>query len=413
MRLLHTSDWHLGQTLHDFDRSAEHQHFLDWLLDTLEAQNVDALVIAGDIFDTANPSAAAQRQLYTFLAEARRRIPQLAMALIAGNHDSPGRLEAPLPLLDTLGATVVGSVPRLAGGGVDIERLVAPLRNGYGDVIAWCLAVPFLRPGDVPSVEGEGDGFARGVEFLYRQACEAALARRESHQPIIALGHCHMVGGEVSEESERRIVIGGSEALSADIFHPDIAYVALGHLHRPQRVGGKDHIRYSGSPLPMSFAERDYPHQVVIVDFEDGKFSGCSPLHIPRPVPFLRVPEKPAPLDDVVTALQTLDVPDGPQPYVEVLVRLDAPEPGLRAKIEEALMGKDVRLVKISISRPQLASGGSADVPLSLSDLERLDPQTVFEKLCDTKNVAAEHRPPLTKLFQELLVEDGEEEALV
>src|SRR5450830_1653635 len=112
MRLLHTSDWHLGQSLHNFDRHYEHQCFLDWLIDTIVAEEADALLIAGDIFDNANPSSNAQRQLYRFLQQAKTRAPGLQIVVIAGNHDSPGRLEAPGPLLEAHGTVVIGNVVR-------------------------------------------------------------------------------------------------------------------------------------------------------------------------------------------------------------------------------------------------------------------------------------------------------------
>jgi exonuclease SbcD len=217
MRLLHTSDWHLGQTLHNFDRTWEHQRFLDWLLDTLVDEAVDALLIAGDIFDNANPSAASQRQLYHFLQQARARSPQLDIVVIAGNHDSPGRLEAPGPLLAAHGTHVVGYMARTGDGEIDLERLLVPLTGRDGAVQAWCVAIPFLRPGDVPRAavrEGEPlDPYAaylQGIALLYRQAYALAEARRMPGQAILAMGHCHMVGGDASPDSERRIVIGGT-----------------------------------------------------------------------------------------------------------------------------------------------------------------------------------------------------------
>jgi exonuclease SbcD len=383
MRLLHTSDWHLGQTLHDFDRTHEHQHFLDWLLDTLENERTELLLIAGDIFDNANPSAASQRQLYRFLADARARMPQLAIVLVAGNHDSPGRLEAPSPFLERFGATCVGGVQRGHDGAIEFERMVVPVRNGAGDIAAWCLAIPFLRAGDVPRVDTDGDPYLAGVARLYREALDLALARREPHQPIIALGHCHMRDGLTSDDSERRVVVGGAEALPAGIFDPAIAYVALGHLHLAQTVGRHAHIRYSGSPLPMSFSEIHYPHQVLGVDLEDGAVSEVRPISVPRPVPLLRVPASPQPLDEVLAALRTLDLPEVPahqQPYLQVRVRLDAPEPALRARIEAELDGKPVRLARIEVSASATAGNHGAPV-LSLDELGRLDPASVFSRL--------------------------------
>ena len=141
MRLIHTSDWHLGQTLHNFERGYEHQAFLDWLLVTLDSEQAEALLISGDIFDTANPSAASQKQFYRFLQQAKARVPHLNIVIIAGNHDSPGRLEAPGPLLETLDATVIGFVPRLTDGSINLHKLVVPIKNKSGEVKAWCLAI--------------------------------------------------------------------------------------------------------------------------------------------------------------------------------------------------------------------------------------------------------------------------------
>ncbi|MFT5531915.1 MAG: exonuclease SbcD [Candidatus Paceibacteria bacterium] len=406
MRFIHTSDWHLGQTLHHFERGAEHQHFLDWLIDTLETEQAEGLLICGDIFDNANPSAASQKQLYRFLQQAKQRIPHLNILVIAGNHDSPGRLEAPAPLLASLDASVVGFVPRHADGSIELARLVVPLKNRAGEIAAWCLAVPFLRPGDVPRSEGDGDPYMAGIALLYRQVLDHALTLRQPGQAIIALGHCHMVGGDVSEDSERRIVIGGTEALSAGIFDPAIAYAALGHLHLAQRVAKQDHLRYCGSPLPMSFAEIGYPHQVLRVDLDGERVAAITALPIPRAVDLLRIPKQPAPLADVLVALAALDLPatDDLQqmPYLEVRVRLDAPEPGLRATIEAALEGKPVRLARIDTS---MAASTAVGAPaLSIDELDRLQPEDIFNRLYRSK-YDTDTPAPLQAAFAELLLD--------
>jgi exonuclease SbcD len=392
MRLLHTSDWHLGQTLHNFDRTYEHQCFLDWLLDTIVAEEVDALLIAGDVFDNANPSATAQRQLYRFLQQARVCAPQLDIVVIAGNHDSPGRLEAPGPLLEAHGTRVVGHVVREAAGNIDVERFLVPLTGKDGAVRAWCVAIPFLRPGDVPRVappSADGapndafDAYLAGIRSLYQQAYELARARATDGQAIVAMGHCHMVGGDASPDSERRIVIGGTEALPAAMFGPDVAYAALGHLHLAQRVGQQDHLRYSGSPLPLSFAEVGYRHQVLRIDLDGSRAAAIEPIHVPRAVELLRVPERPAPVKQAIAELVGLDLPDLPRdawPYLEVRVLLDAPEPGLRAQVEAALEGKPVRLAKIEPTRRVVTTAG-AEPALSLDQLAQLQPDDIFRRL--------------------------------
>jgi len=422
MRLLHTSDWHLGQSLHNFDRHYEHQRFLDWLLDTIVSEQADALLVAGDIFDNANPSAASQRQLYTFLQQARARAPQLDIVVIAGNHDSPGRIEAPGPLLEAHGTTVIGYPHRDAEGNIVMERMLVPLTGKDGAVAAWVLAVPFLRHGDVPrmalpagaapapadastdtsdataspdaeaapEVDVTSDAvpapqpapYLAGIAELYRQALELAAVRAGDGQAIVAMGHCHMVNGTMSAESERRIVIGGTEMLPTGIFPPPIAYAALGHLHLAQQVGPHEHIRYCGSPIPLSFAETNYPHQVLRIDLDGARVGSITPLPIPRAVQLLRIPEKPAPLEQVKAALAALELADRPleqQPLLEVRIKLTAPEPGLRAAIEEALQGKPVRLAKIETSSAARASFEEA--ALSLDQLATLQPDDIFKRL--------------------------------
>ncbi|MGX9730658.1 exonuclease SbcCD subunit D C-terminal domain-containing protein [Janthinobacterium aestuarii] len=383
MRLLHTSDWHLGQTLHNFERGYEHQCFLDWLLDTLVTEQVDVLLVAGDVFDNANPSAASQKQLYVFLQQARARLPALQLLVVAGNHDSAGRLEAPGPLLAAHGTHVIGHLLRDEAGNIDLERLLLPLAGGDGQVQAWCLAVPFLRPGDVPKLPAGDtqDAYLGGIALLYRQLTDLALARRQPGQAIVAMGHCHMVGGEMSNDSERRIVIGGTEMLPSGIFDTSIAYAALGHLHKAQAVGGQEHIRYCGSPIPLSFAEVNYRHQVLCLDIDGGALQSVRAIEVPRAVPLLRVPGTPAPIDEVLAQLAALDVPAAPaeaQPFLEVRVRLDAPEPGLRTRIETALDGKHVRLAKIETSS---AARSSAPENLTLDQLAQLQPDDIFRRL--------------------------------
>jgi exonuclease SbcD len=385
MRLLHTSDWHLGQSLHNFERHYEHQRFLDWLLDTLVAEQADALLIAGDIFDNANPSSASQKQLYRFLQQARERVPHLNLIVIAGNHDSPSRLEAPGPLLEAHGTRVVGTVQRDADGDIDLEQLVLPLTGRGGAVKAWCLAVPFLRPGDVPRIEDTAaDPYLAGIALLYRQALELALARRQDGQAILAMGHCHMVDGQMSNDSERRIVIGGTEMLPAGIFDPAIVYAALGHLHLAQSVGKQQqHIRYCGSPIPLSFAEVGYQHQVLRIDIDGAAVSEIVPLLVPRAVELLRIPARPALLPQVLEELAALAVDEAPperQPFLEVRVLLDAPEPGLRSRIEAALDGKPVRLAKIETSSAARGSSIDDDV-MTLDQLEQLKPDDIFRQL--------------------------------
>jgi len=386
MRILHTSDWHLGQNFFGFSRHYEHQQFLDWLLLTLVEQKIDVLLIAGDVFDTANAPASAQQQLYQFLCAAKLKTPHLQVVIIAGNHDSPTRLEVPMPFLSAFDMVVIGQVTRQHQQ-IDVERMVIPLKNRQGEIKAWCLAIPFLRPSDVPKVDNAKDAYLEGIAALYQQATDCALDKRETGQAIIAMGHCHMLGSQVSEDSERKLVMGGIESLSSAIFAPEISYVALGHLHLAQKVGGDDRVRYSGTPLPMSFSEEHYQHSIRVIELDQDVIKSATSVLIPRTVPLYRIPKtKAEPLDAVLTFLQQHDwptIPEQQQPYLLVRVQLEKPEPSLRQQIEQALADKAVKLVKIETTYPSVTCDD--DKIMSLEDVQRLQPEDVFLKMYQQK----------------------------
>ena len=356
MRILHTSDWHLGQTLHDYDRGFEHDAFLAWLLEQIVVERIDLLLIAGDLFDVANPPASAQERWYRFLARARTRIPALGIVAIGGNHDSASRLEAPSPILDALGVHLVGGLPRRSDGALDLDRLIVPFESASGER-AWVAAVPFLRLSDVTAVgEAEARDPSEGVRAIYRAVLEAMKLRRSAGEPMIALGHLYAVGGQVSELSERKVLGGNQHAIAVEAFFSDeIAYVALGHLHLAQAVGGRDHVRYCGSPIPLALDEANYRHQVCIVEIEEGRVSTRRSLEIPRAVPIVRIPSVgAAPLDAVLIAVRALatcdDAADNAlaiRPFVDLHVRLDQPEPLLREQLDAALAGKSARLCRV------------------------------------------------------------------
>lgn len=362
LRILHTSDWHLGHSLHDLPRDLEHQAFLDWLLGCLEAHAADVLLIAGDIFDTANPPSRAMRMWFDFLQRARGRCPGLDIVVIGGNHDSPARLEAANPVLQALGIQVVGAVSRLPEGGLDVERMVVPLHDADGAVAGWCGAVPYLRPADLPSgVEpglfDHGDTLIAGVRAVYDAVTAALRARAEPGQHLVGMGHAYMVGGALSELSERRVLGGNQHALPVDLFAADYAYVALGHLHRAQRVGGRDTVRYAGSPIPLALDEDRYTHQVLLATLPNDGPTVVEALPAPRHIDVLRIPGRDgAPWEEVAPLLEALpcasaDADSIRWPYLEVRVTVDGPRPGLRRDVEAIIREKAVRLVKLQAIR--------------------------------------------------------------
>lgn len=382
MRIVHTSDWHLGHMLHKIPRRAEHRAFLDWLLARLEALQADALLVAGDIFDTANPSADAQKDLYHFLAAARQRLPMLNIVLIGGNHDSASRLDAPEPLFKPFDIHVVGGLPRRADGAIDYDKLIVPLKDKTGAPAAQVIAMPFLRPVDLPPIKEEGvDALIEGVRQVYADAIAHAQSQRAPGQALLAMGHLYMTGTALSELSERKILGGNQHALPVGIFPESLTYVALGHLHLAQTVG-RESVRYSGSPIPLSMAEIHYPHQICVVEIEGGQLVSVTSERIPRKVQLLRVPSEHKPVAEVEAELARLvsraDLPRDERPIIEVLVLLDQPEPGLRTRIEKALEGKGVQLARIGVRYSGTGQALADAQPLTaLGDLQ---PVEVFHR---------------------------------
>lgn len=390
LRLIHTADWHLGQSFHGQERHTEHRAFLAWLLDTLEQRRADVLLVAGDVFDVVNPSLQAQALLYDFIVSAHERLPRLDIVMIAGNHDSGNRIELPAPLMRRLRTHALGRVSWMDDGRLDAERLLVPLTDSDGETRAWCLALPFLRPAEVTgngiaAPHGEvGSDYVAGISRVHSQLIEAAETHRVPGQALVAMSHAHLQGAAVSEASERPIVIGGEESISAALFPPEIAYVAMGHLHRAQQVG-EARIRYSGSPLPLDFSEVAYPHQVLDVTLDGDVLAAVDAIPVPRPVAMHRI--GPAPLEKVLTELEALESdPELPQargrelsrerwPWLEVCVELEAPIPDLRARVDAALKGKALRLLRLERRLPRV---DGEEAPARI-ELETLGPRRLFE----------------------------------
>jgi len=256
MRILHTADWHIGQTFHEYDRIYEHQQFLNWLLEILINERIDVLLISGDVFDLSNPSAASIKMFYSFLNQAVKASSDLQIIVTAGNHDSASRLESPKPLLESSNIHIIGIIEKNVDGSVNYENLIVPLKGNVGTIKAWCLAVPFLRMGDYPILSDIENPYAAGVAAFYEKAFDYACAKKQPNQAIICMGHLHAHQTDMTDvdKSVEREIMGGIECIGVTAFHEEIRYVALGHIHKAQKIAGKENIRYCGSPLPMSFS---------------------------------------------------------------------------------------------------------------------------------------------------------------
>ena len=402
IRILHTADWHLGQTFFGYDRTEEHEVFLNWLAEEIRQKEIDALIIAGDVFDVSNPSAASQSMYYQFIYRVTAENPYLQIVIVAGNHDSAARLEAPLPLLQAMRTEVRGVVRKLEGGEIDYDHLTVELKNRKGEVELLCMAVPFLRQGDYPAVQTEGNPYAEGVRELYAQLLQRLWKRRTENQAILAIGHLQATGSEIAEKDySERTVIGGLECVSPEAFSEQIAYTALGHIHKAQRVSGRENVRYAGSPIPMSFAEKHYHHGVVMVTFDGGCAVDIERLECPKLIPLLSVPNgEPVSPEAILEALKELPETEAVAPYLEVKVLLEEPEPMLRQEIEDALADKNYRLARI-VSTYRTETGNTTKENENWKrGLQEMSPlqiaQSAFEKIYQV-----EMPVELTGLFEE------------
>ncbi|WP_420714404.1 exonuclease SbcCD subunit D C-terminal domain-containing protein [Acinetobacter sp. MD2] len=383
VHFLHTSDWHLGQFFYNHSRHYEHEQFLAWLLTKIQQKQPHALLIAGDIFDVINPSSQAQKQLYQFLADAHALAPEMQTLMIAGNHDSGYRIEQVEPLLEKYNAKAVGVVRWNQDKSLNLDRLILPIYDAAQNVIAWCIALPFLRSAEITGFNEQTSNSQSAIHYLHEQLIAEAKRRKTPDQALILISHAHMQGGETSD-SERPIIIGNEEALSTSLFDDAIDYVALGHLHKPQKVQ-HPHIRYSGSPIPLSFSEINYKHQVVDVTINPTKNSfEFTALEIPRTVQLHKIKGE---LNEVMQQLKNLpnceiDSIDQRE-YVDIEYHtLTPPQLNLRQQFEDALPPNRYRLVRIS--RQYLASLDTAHHAENMA-LEPPTPEKLFQQIWTQK----------------------------
>ncbi|MFM2169626.1 MAG: hypothetical protein RIS79_3997 [Verrucomicrobiota bacterium] len=395
MRILHTADWHLGARLIERDRLAEHAAFVDWLIDTLRSEKIDALLLSGDVFDAAHPPQDAVALYFDFL----KRLADLKTVkaiITGGNHDSASHLNAPRDLLRRFDVHVFGH----AGA----ENLV----DLGGCVVA---AVPFLRERDLrQATAGETiSSVHEQVRSAIRDhyAAQFAAARTLAQErTVIAMGHLTVLGATTSD-SERDIHIGNLGSVGADIFD-GFDYTALGHLHRPQRVAGNETIRYSGSPIPLSFSEAADAKSIVILDTENHSSDfillpstaserqknevrrmALKILPIPVTRQLIRVKAARATL-----AADLENVPAGA--WAEVTVKLDAPEPDLDRQVREAAAGR-FEVLKVLADLPISETAPWQSTAPTLHDLQ---PRDVFRELLNEKQIEGDE---LTAVFDELL----------
>ena len=373
MKIIHTSDWHLGQSFFTQSRKYEHQCFLSWLLALIAREHIDALIVAGDIFDTGTPPSYAREMYNQFVVD----IQQLGCRLVVlgGNHDSVAMLNESKPLLARLNTHVIAST------GLALEEQVVELPARDGNPGAILCAVPYIRPRDVlQSQAGESgtdkrQALGEAIKAHYASLYALAVIKRDAaggDLPIIATGHLTALGVTKSE-STRDIYIGTLEAFAADGF-PPADYIALGHIHRPQMVAKSEHIRYSGSPIYLSFDELNSRKQVVMLEFNGAARKSITPVDVPVFQPMTTLTGNLAQLEQDIKSLDTA----GDRPtWLCLQVDSDDYLSDLQQRVQEMIDGVNVEVLQLRRVRNKQRQMLSQQQTETLAELT---PTEVFEK---------------------------------
>lgn len=409
MKFLHTSDWHLGRSLYGRKRYAEFEAFLEWLVAVIKSEEVDVLLVAGDVFDTSTPSNRAQKLYYRFLCTVAGSCCH-HIVIIAGNHDSPSFLNAPKELLRALNVYVVGAK------GESVEDEVVMLKNDQGVVEAIVCAVPYLRDKDIrtatagESIDDKNTKLIEGLRDHYASVCAVAEKKQQqlvdngqSKAPIVGMGHLFTAGGQtIDGDGVRELYVGSLAYMGKDLFPESIDYLALGHLHVPQCVGKTNHIRYSGSPIPMGFGEAKQEKKVIVVEFHNR-----TPEVKEVVVECFQVLEKiVGSLDDILLRVGQLK-DDESNAWLEIEYTGTEVVGNLRESVEDAVAGSEMEIRRIKNRRVIERVLRAIDQDETLDDLNEND---VFERCLDAFSVPEEERSEMIELYSGILKSLHEED---
>ena len=398
MKILHTADWHIGKKLHKHYLYEDFDLFINWLIKLITEQEIEAVLISGDVFDLANPSAEARKQYYRALLQLRKTNCQLIIT--GGNHDSPSMLDAPKEILNELNVTVIGGMPS------KIDECLIPLQNKKGENELIVAAIPFLRDSDLRSIDEEVvyenriEAIRKGIEATFTKAAKTSKDLYPE-LPVLAMGHLYAAGIE-SSDSERDIQIGNQAAFQASQFGTEFSYVALGHIHKPQRVNAKIPTFYSGSPLPLSFSERKDEKRLLLIDTEKG-FEPES-IAIPSFRKLIRISGS---IAEIQQKLFSLESQGSLTNLIEVELKEENYDANLIAQLDDLVTNFEKANFEIVKHRAtfknQLRESGKLFE--SHQHLEDLKPQEVFQKLLAQHSYAEEVKEKVNIAFQELLEE--------
>ncbi len=397
MRVLHTSDWHIGRSLYGQKRYTEFFDFFNWLLEFINQKNVDVLLVSGDIFDTSTPSNHAQKLYYQFLTNVSASCCR-HVVIISGNHDSPSFLNAPRQLLKMLNIHIVSTVSQ------DMHKEILVLKNSADEPEAIVCAVPYLRDRDVRHVqagesnEDKNKKLIQGIKNHYTQIGKKAVEEQKKcgPVPIIGMGHLFAAGGKTMDgDGVRELYVGSLAHVGKDVFPSCMDYVALGHLHVPQTVAGCNFIRYPGSPLPMGYGESRQKKKVIIVDFQ-GEKPKITAHGIPCFQKLVRITGSVEAICREIEALKD----DRSSAWLEIEYTGTKIAANLRQLVEDAVEDTDMKVLRIK-NRRLLKKVMTQVTQEEL--LENLDEQQVFERLLSASAVEDKERPGLLSAYNEII----------
>lgn len=391
MKVLHTSDWHIGQIFHNYSREEEHKYFFEQLKSIIIKEKPDVVVVSGDVFHTATPTIVSQRLYYNFIVDLSRLDHDLQIVITSGNHDSPSRLEAPRPLWEAFNVSVVGmldyqTVTEDFGLNFDATKIEIPITK-KGEIIGWVLAVPYIN----------------GNANIYDLLLNHLKNRPEysDNQSIVAMGHLAVKSADITGHSAD--IIGKLETLDVQDFTEvkGVDYWAFGHIHFPQAIKGIENMRYAGSPFPISFNE-NYEHSVVSVNIEDGMIK-TKIIPLKTLIPIVDFPAKPKGYDDALpyeTVLMQLIEILGEKAYVRVHVQTDKPLTQVEtASMIQAFEGQEAMFCGIQSYFPEKAEGNELQSVKTLNELKSISP---FELGCSVyqKKNGCEMPDELKEMFK-------------
>ncbi len=398
MKIIHTADWHIGKKLHNYDLQEDFERFITWLVQFIREEGVDVVLISGDVFDLANPSSAARSQYYKSLVALRKEVDKII--LTGGNHDSPAVLNAPRELLKAFDLDVIGGLPE------NIEETLIPLKNKKGEIEVLIAAIPFLRNSDLPyrtvvkTYEERLEALREGISQVFKEASEACR-KKYPDVPALAMGHLFTSGAK-SSDSERDIQIGNQAAVGSSAFGDYFSYVALGHIHKPQRVSGRQCIFYSGSPIPLSFSEREDHKRILLIDTE----KSWEPRSIPVPS-FRKLIKIKGDLKHIQSALMRLPGHKGLSNLIEVELVEDVYQAKILQDLEVLVAhfvkpGYEIVKHRARFRNQQKQTGELFEEQVHLAEL---GPQKVFDELIQQEDFLADEKKEIEMAFKELLEE--------